>query len=528
MRVTFISVVLVYCVLSVLLSIAYTAYLPEYSDAHLFAYIGNQWLQGELPYIDLWDNKPPGIFALVAFVFSLFPESFTALAVTDGLFSIATIAAVYAFCRRCSLPTDAAMLSTAMAAGASSLIYYTERGVLPEVYLVMPATLAMMCFVIAYPTFRLKWMYAAGICAGVATLFKPTGLAPLLAQSAYLGLLLLSGNLNFRQLLLIMTVLVLGVVTIWMPFVFYFLVEEGLKQLMYASFAYNVEYGLASQPSLLIVPFETIERLKPMASLVVATFILVVLWVGWVGRVLNNKVTFAKTGPELLVPLVLLWVFADLAGALAGGRSYGHYFLPATISMSVAAGFLFWWLVYKSKNQIPALPLRTTLMLLLIAPIVFEQPYDLRNFASTLGTTSHPSIVAGKYLKSVSSPKETLFTWNYIPSVYYYSGLSSPVKQIDAHHMDDSPAAYEHFGPEILNDLCAHPPTYIVDHAREVETRVSNDRFYSEFRKFIDAGYDLIKTIKPGHLNIYKRRDMSVNKSGPDCLVCCSPQLNPY
>src|SRR6516225_7121518 len=70
---------------SLLLGRGFTALAPGHADAKLFAYIGRAWLHGSVPYADVWDNKPPGIFATNALVFALFPDNFAALAVVEGL-----------------------------------------------------------------------------------------------------------------------------------------------------------------------------------------------------------------------------------------------------------------------------------------------------------------------------------------------------------------------------------------------------------------------------------------------------------
>ena len=48
-----------------LLARAPTYWTPGRSDLRLFAYFGARWRQGAVPYLDIWDNKPPGIFALM-------------------------------------------------------------------------------------------------------------------------------------------------------------------------------------------------------------------------------------------------------------------------------------------------------------------------------------------------------------------------------------------------------------------------------------------------------------------------------
>jgi hypothetical protein len=508
--------VIIFCVAAVLVGKAYTALMPELSDAHYFAYIGGRWLQGAIPYVDIWDNKPPGIFALIAGVFSVFPNSFVTLAVVDGLFSLAAAGVVYALCRACSLPRDAAILSTLAAVGASNLVLYTERGVLPEVYLLLPAAAAMLCFVVSFPTFKLRWVFAAGLCAGAASVFKPTGLSPMLAQVAFLGLLLLIRSIRVREFSKIVLVLVAGAASAWIPAVWYFGPRGGLGALLYFSFLFNVEYGVASQPSPMGALFNTLERLKPMASLTVAAVMLGVLWAISVARPGERGRTLSLVKPAALVPLMLLWVGADVAGALAGGRSYGHYFLPLTISASVAGGFAYWWMTH-DKARAPITPtLRTALFLLILAPIGLEQASDFRHLASSLrwGTSKHPKVVAGEYLGAVKGPDETLFTWDYLPAVYYYSGLANVVRQLDAGLMDSSPAAHERFGPVILGELRADLPDYIVDSTNNIPWRAQVDRFYREFRDVVDAEYGLLEEIPYSTIRIYRRQPRGVD--GPD------------
>ena len=54
---------------SLIIGRGFTAVVPGHADAQLFAYIGSEWLAGLIPYVDIWDNKPPGIFATGETVF---------------------------------------------------------------------------------------------------------------------------------------------------------------------------------------------------------------------------------------------------------------------------------------------------------------------------------------------------------------------------------------------------------------------------------------------------------------------------
>jgi hypothetical protein len=108
---------------------------------------------------------------------------------------------------------------------------------------------------------------------GAATLFKPTGLAPLLAQTAWLLLLWAMGRrLSGRQLLASALTNGAGVLIAWLPAALYFWQHGAIGELVHASILSNVRYGLASQATGgqgLLTPFTLASTLQPLASLIV-------------------------------------------------------------------------------------------------------------------------------------------------------------------------------------------------------------------------------------------------------------------
>jgi hypothetical protein len=96
------GVILLVCwaVGSTIVGRSFAALAPDPSDAQIFAYFGLQWLHGHIPYVNIGDNKPPGIFGVNALVFLLFPKSFTALTAMEGIFILGCIGIVYSLMRQ--------------------------------------------------------------------------------------------------------------------------------------------------------------------------------------------------------------------------------------------------------------------------------------------------------------------------------------------------------------------------------------------------------------------------------------------
>ncbi|WP_370187315.1 ArnT family glycosyltransferase [Qipengyuania sp.] len=68
-------------------------------DEQLYSLIGNGMLHGELPFVDLWDRKPFGLFALFALAHAVGGPSPAAYQVLAGLFTLAGAAMTYVLAR---------------------------------------------------------------------------------------------------------------------------------------------------------------------------------------------------------------------------------------------------------------------------------------------------------------------------------------------------------------------------------------------------------------------------------------------
>jgi hypothetical protein len=484
-------------------------------DAQLFAYIGFQWLHGYIPYVDIWDNKPPGIFAVNALVFLLFPKNFTVLAWQEGLFNLGCIGTVYLLMRQWGGPWLVASLATASVAVASNLFYYHAAGNLTEIYLLWPATLSMYFFSKASPTFQGKWIFLAGFCSGVASLFKPVGLSPLLAQGTFVFLLCaVFRRLSVQKLLASGFANSAGALIAWFPFAIYFWRHNALRDFVDASLTYNLHYGTASYGSIPIAPVNAVANLRPLASLVVCVIVGGMLYVGRCATVRHNRALEegSRQARCFWWPLALLWAAFDLAGALAGGRGYPHYFLALAASLSVAAGFTYWFLIDGISDAARRLGIDKAIFALIIGPLLFPQLLDVREltrwvlFPNERHAWAKDWEAVATHLNTICSPSDTLFTWDYMPGVYFTTDMKSPTRLLDAHYIFDSAYSHRRFGEEILRGLQQAPLTFIVDgwNNADKESLRAGDPVYRKFREFIEHNYVWIYT--SGRFRVYRHQ----------------------
>jgi Dolichyl-phosphate-mannose-protein mannosyltransferase len=480
---------------SLLVGRGFTAFAPGHADARIFAYIGREWLSGVIPYVDVWDNKPPGIFATIALVFALFPDNFGALAVLEGVWVALCHWSIFTLLRQFGAPWDAAAVATAASAVACNLLYYNEHGVITEIYVLGPAALSMVCFVKAWREQRVRWMFGAGLCTGLAALYKPPGLAPFLAQVSFLGVLGLLHQHGWRLVLRGVGVNACGIIVAWAPCVWYFWRHGALFALFDATLFYNLTYGASSQRGVFHSLLSVVDRLQPLAPLAVGALVVAVrmahqLWASRRAVLAREQEVAPCTRWGLLG---VLWVGGDLAGALAGGRHYAHYFLPLTPSLSLLGGLAYWTLAAPRGGAPAARHVRLGIAALLLGPLLIVQLHDANHLRAVLtqGRVQEVEDRALEFLAHTRTPTDTLFTWDCMPLFYFALKMRSPSRYLGADYIRDSPVTAAKIRERLVNDLDRQPPSFVVDKTNNPTERGAADPAYRWFQHFLAHKYRL-------------------------------------
>ena len=297
---------------------------PRHDDSSVFLYVGQRWAKGELPYLQNFDNKPPGIFALIAFLSNL-GASLWWIALAQFVFVVGTILGVSAILKQMGAPRRAVLFGTVCSALAVNLPFYSPAN-MTESYMNCPMVLSMLFFLWALDSHRFRDFFLAGLCAGLAFMFKPFGLSALLAQAAFL-LMYAIRRRGTRSSLVAVCAIFLGAAVAWTPLIVYFWRHGALKELLDASFLYNVYYGLSSTYSLtslrsaIKIPGMLAIHLIPVSTMVAC------LIVGSYQAYKSRTDLFARR--RQMWALISLWSAFGLLLVLAAGRGYEQYFLIA-------------------------------------------------------------------------------------------------------------------------------------------------------------------------------------------------------
>jgi hypothetical protein len=493
-------ILFLFAVICTIIGRSFTAFYPEYSDAMLFAYIGEQWTLGNIPYIDVWDHKPPGIFTLIAVVFSLLPRSFIALSIAEGLFVLGAIASVYALMREFRAPWSSTVLATASVAIMINLMFYNERGLLTEIYMLFPMTLSILFFCKGLRLSSIRLIIISGLLCGIASTFNPKGLTPFLSQIVFLVFLYITKKYNIYGLASNIIANTFGVILAWSPFIIYFIYHDAGMALLDASLLFNIEYGALAQPSLPSIVFNSMGMIQPVATLFITMLLGGIVFLKNLNQlqITGTSINNISLTPYYYWLLILIWVCGDLAGALAGGRNYPHYFLALAPSLSVAAGFAYWRIMCSTDETTSNKLIRQFVILLIILPLLFPLSSDIRRIwrIANDGVPNDYWVPVVKYLETVRQEGDTLFTWDYLPALYYNTDMNHVTRHLDARHRD----IRESIANEVMSSLERYKPTYIIEKQHK-SPQYSESPIEDRYKTLISNEYTLVNSISK--LNIY-------------------------
>ncbi len=475
---------------------AMTVLRPGPFDASLYAFIGDNWLGGRIPYLHIWDNKPPAIFAVSAVGRALTPDSFVGIAAIEYVAILGFVAVVVALLRQLQAPAATVVLGGAMAAVMANLSAFNQHGHLTEVYLLLPAAASILLFIRGLAGNRACFLMVAGVCTGLALSFKMVGVAPLLAQLAVLGLGVVTRRRGLSVTFRIVALLLAGVSAALVPWWLYFASHGVGAEWAAVTLWYPFFYGAENQQGVFVSLQSAVGVLQPVSSLIIAAVVgaSVVLWPAPEGRGPSREVSW----------LFALWLFADTSGALAGGRGYGHYFLAMTGSVSVCAALAYWrWVDAPLAERVH----KAVLAVVWLSSPALAQVHDLTELAAAIREPVQPSVMV-VYLREHAEPDDTLFSWDYRPWVYLQTGLQSPHRLVSTLNARDSQRVREDVASDLMDALLAAPPTYVIGTREPVPPGYETQ--FRRWHSLLGERYVLIE----GGGGLYRRRERRSDSLG--------------
>ncbi len=437
-------------------------------DSGVYLYIGQQILDGHLPYRDLWDHKGPLIFYINALGVWLTPGTLWGIWGVQWALLSGTVFMGYFVMQRAW--GKAAALFGSVFWGVH-LYAVLGGGNHVEEYSLFFEFLALMLFWQAEKTQTHYWFEGGmGVTVALSFLLRPNNLGMGAAIGAFL-LLRAFFVAPRRRAWFRLGAMAVGAGVTLAGVVAFFAAQGGLGDFVSAALMYNLRYSLTT-------PFARGEVfLTGMAYLPALVMVAFAAW--WVGVINFWHFSQLSKAQTALLGVSLLNLPLAIALSLFSGRDYAHYFMSWLPSLGLLSGFF----AYQVQAFIPAgeaSPAQsrgvggTSWVYALTLTCALYPLSGLLPSAVTLATVvgrarafPPPNVLAepeGVYVDFIlqnTAPDETVLIWGNELMYNFLTDRDAPSKFIYQYPFVTPNYATEAMTREFLNDLIEKRPLII-------------------------------------------------------------------
>ncbi len=475
-------------------------------DPGVFLYMGWRILDGDLPYRDVWDHKPPTIFYLNAFGLWIAHGS------RWGVWGIEFLSLYIAACLGLHIlkrvfGTASSIISTYL--WVLTLIFvilggnFTTEYTLPLQFVAL--WLADQALKSPKVTFW-KW-FALGLSGGVAFFTKQTAIGIWISIALFL---VFSQFSSYPQrTLIILGIFSAGFLTVCLGWAIFFALQGGLWEFWDATFRFNFFYarevsGLKARVNPILM------GIRPLTT----TGLFQLAEIGYILAFLFWKYKrehFASWSP--LLPVSLIDMPLELLLISLSGRMYAHYYMSLLPVLAVLATLTFWmifssWSLQKMPSAASSL---LTLGFLLAFSWASFRPYrdTITSFRNMNGYPVGFESVIHK-IESETTKNDKVLLWGAETSINYLSGRLSPTRFVYQYPLYTKGYVNEELILEFLDDLIRERPRLIID-TRNPKTPMYNFPVWTEKinRKvdFLQCQYRLSDEVEELRWVIYEYAD---------------------
>lgn len=469
---------------------------PFERDEGVYATIAQGVLNGQVPYRDLFDNKPPLVYLWYAFSFTLFGESVFAPRIVAAIFLSLTTLALFNQARMV-LPMPAARLAAGLFAISTGLPWVALHAN-TEAYMLLPLVSSLMFFTIGMKDGQLRWFVIAGMLAGLAMATKQVAMWNLLAL-AMVSLIWHARTIESQLRALAPTAALfagclLSLAAVALPFT----LTGSLDDLIYANLSYNWLY---------INFLSYAERLANFGygllffSAVAAPFA--------VGALAGLVVIWRRRSAATDYVLIL-WAVASAIGVASGGRFFPHYFLQLMPSAAVLTGVVIYDRFVNGNDRVLSRPAWMIALFLIIvsvgtttvlylAPQQAEQQVVSSVYHQKEWEASSQEL--GEYIKARTGPEDPIFNYGRESQLYFYADRPPAIRNFYdwALEYDDTLLA------RVIADLEVARPIYFIDSAQAPLFEDWGAAHPPELRQFLNENYEYAGRIY--FADVYRLKD---------------------
>ncbi|MGB3149051.1 MAG: glycosyltransferase family 39 protein [Maribacter sp.] len=295
-------------------------------DESTFILVAQSWVNGNLPYLELWDVKPPLTFLFFATIISIFGKSLFAIRLAGSLLITITAFFTYKIGRKVS--TNQVAFYSSIACVALQSMFGSIQGVMSE-HICMAFLLPALYIIITRKNWY--WLGFAGLLMGISIMVKLNMAYTILFVGLYLIYFFIEKKeytSGLKGVVAYGTGIILIVIFTWLPYYFQNLHELWWKSVFIAPLDYA---GARRYPILKIIPM----------FLVVGTF----FFFAWKKKLLEFK--------NPAIQILIIAILGVLYSFIKGGRINSHYLIQLYPLLLILASIVLREINLINKIKVP-------------------------------------------------------------------------------------------------------------------------------------------------------------------------------
>ena len=455
-----------------------------YFDEGVYSLFGKSIATGNIPYLDVWDHKPLGIYLIYSLAY-VSPLDILVGAKIFAFLSASVGAVLLFFIAKQAFPRKVALLSAFLFAIFSSLPFFDGNQANGEIFFITPVLLAIYLFEPFSKQVNPRKLLLAGLSLGVAISIKQVAIVDL-GLLVFLLSLKEGGIIKNTALLLVGSSIIPGITALLALYL-----GTPLKALWFATFEFNLSYVVGRRLGILF------NTLKIMLAMLVI-------------------IAFMKKGGIVYFPL-FMWLAFDSIGVLMGGQPFPHYLIQVLPAISLILAVSFWRDFSTKLITWTSLAIASFILFILVNSYFRIVPYgdvfqewsyypsffkgvvgaDNGSFNSVFsdrwGVERNQKVVS--YLNQDANKDKNVYIWGGGTTTWLYYDLGRPLpsQYVSFLHVEAIRVAEE----ETMNSLKTQKPGFIVTTPRPT---------FPELTTFIKENYSKDKEIED--VTIYKAKKL--------------------
>lgn len=496
-------------------------------DDQMFGYFGWRIAHGATVYVDVWDNKPPGIYWINALGMLVGNDSYF------GVIAMCVIALVAAHV--CFFTISSSLYFRGAAAFATILLsfflthaFYTGGTNRTETFLVACELAAVLLYVRGFARDRWWKWYLAGVFCGLAFLFKQVGLAAWGAMGLHTIILVLAGRVPLRDGLRRCLLLLGGLCSLVLLAVLFLAAQGALWEAWFAAFEFNRAYfdtGTSEFPYNYANRKILENHFFPILLLPLLMAIAACIHAGlWFLRPRFRPPEIERPlrqyGPVCPATMLLFvtWYIVSLWGALLSPHGFRHYLVPTIPPLMLMAGYLINVLQAEMKLLV-RMQHRAWVAAAMVAIAYFAIDSVRRQWEEVSAVWVFRFIqneraeweVIGDVVVEVTDPDDKIQCWGYYPGVYLHARRVNACRYTTTEKVGQVPGKADFVMLELEERLKADPPVALVLSSTDYEWLHGRHPDKPPpavlLGPWIDENYERVADIPYVNAYVYKRND---------------------